>query len=469
MQDTAASFGFDSATGIDLPNEASGFVFTPDEKKALHEKYPEAYPNDTTWYTGDNVQLAIGQNVVVVTPIQLAGAYGALANGGTVYQPHVVAQVLKPGSPTDVPIASADPANVVRVVDPVVRAQVDLPDGTRDPIVDGLTSVTRTGTAGAAFAGFDQSNFPIVGKTGTAQVNGKADTSIFAAFAPGGRPAVRGGRDAGGVRLRRRRRRARSSATSTSTCPGQDAVRGHSRRLAAKRGLMLPRSVSRHDSRRSRRDLTAPLRHLDPVLLVCTLGLAGSRRGRRLQRHPTASVPTSSTPTSFRAVRLRGDRRGASWSCVAVVDYHKLHDWAWLFYGAMHRPAGAGRLAARRRSRRAPRRGSRSARSSSSRPSSPSSSLIVRAGVPARRSCKGDIDLRRLGWPCWRGRCVPMGLIMLQPDLGLVLIFVVITLALLVVGGVPTPLPGRARRGRGGRRGRRAATRRAQGVPDRTG
>ena len=188
IQDTAASFGFDGATGIDLPNEASGFVFTPAEKKALHEKYPKAYPNDTSWYTGDSVQLAIGQNVVAVTPIQLVGAYGALANGGTVYQPHVAAQVLKPSSPANVPVTATAPTNVVRVVDPVVRSRVNLPDSTRGPIVDGLSGVTRSGTAATAFSGFNQTNFAIVGKTGTAQVNGKADTSVFASYAPAGAP-----------------------------------------------------------------------------------------------------------------------------------------------------------------------------------------------------------------------------------------------------------------------------------------
>jgi len=188
IQDTAASFGFDGATGIDLPNEASGFVFTPAEKKALHEKYPKAYPNDTSWYTGDSVQLAIGQNVVAVTPIQLVGAYGALANGGTVYQPHVAAQVLKPSSPANVPVTATAPTNIVRVVDPVVRSRVNLPDSTRGPIVDGLSGVTRSGTAATAFSGFNQTNFAIVGKTGTAQVNGKADTSVFASYAPAGAP-----------------------------------------------------------------------------------------------------------------------------------------------------------------------------------------------------------------------------------------------------------------------------------------
>ncbi len=186
IQDTAAAFGFDAPTGIDLPNEYAGFVFTPDEKKALHEKYPKAYPDDTSWYTGDSVQLAIGQNVVAVTPVQLAGAYSALANGGTVYQPHVAARVMRP-STTPRPL-DADPTDVVRVIDPVVRSTVPLPDSSRDPIVEGLSQVTRTGTAASAFSGFNQSNFAIVGKTGTAQVNGKADTSLFASYAPAGAP-----------------------------------------------------------------------------------------------------------------------------------------------------------------------------------------------------------------------------------------------------------------------------------------
>jgi penicillin-binding protein 2 len=186
IQDTASAYGFDAATGIDLPNEASGFVFTPDEKKALHEKYPKAYPSDTSWYTGDSVQLAIGQNVVAVTPVQLAGAYSALANGGTVYQPHVAARVMMPSS-TPRPL-DTDPTDVVRVIDPVVRSTVPLPDSSRTPIVDGLTQVTRSGTAASAFSSFNQSNFAIVGKTGTAQVNGKADTSLFASYAPASGP-----------------------------------------------------------------------------------------------------------------------------------------------------------------------------------------------------------------------------------------------------------------------------------------
>lgn len=187
IQDTAAEYGFTTPSGIDLPNEAAGYVLTAKKLRELHDKYPDAYPRGD-WYTGDNVLTAIGQSMVLVTPIQLAGAYSALANGGTVYQPHVAAQVLKPSSPVDVPIGSTDPAVVVRVVAPVVQSQVNLPASTRDPIIQGLTNVTRSGTAANAFSSFNQSSFPIVGKTGTAQVSGKADTSVFASFAPADNP-----------------------------------------------------------------------------------------------------------------------------------------------------------------------------------------------------------------------------------------------------------------------------------------
>jgi penicillin-binding protein 2 len=186
IQDTAAMFGFTTPTGIDLPNESAGYVLSARTLKERHADNPAAFPRGD-WYTGDNILTAIGQSMVLVTPIQLAGAYGALANGGNVYQPHVVARVLAPGTP-EKPLADPDQSGVVRVVEPVVRSTVNLPGTTRGPIVQGLSQVTRQGTASGSFAGFDQNAFPIVGKTGTAQVANKADTSVFAAYAPEGAP-----------------------------------------------------------------------------------------------------------------------------------------------------------------------------------------------------------------------------------------------------------------------------------------
>lgn len=178
IQDAATAFGFDQRTGIDLPNESAGYVWTAAEKKALHQKYPKAYP-DGEWFTGDNVQLAVGQYVITATPIQVARAYAALANGGTVYEPHVAWRVLHADAlPTD-------PGGILRTIDPVVTGSIDLPPEVRDPILSGFVGVTTgLGTATSAFIGFDQKNFRIAGKTGTAQVAGKADTSLFASFAP---------------------------------------------------------------------------------------------------------------------------------------------------------------------------------------------------------------------------------------------------------------------------------------------
>jgi len=178
IQDAASAYGFDTRTGIDLPNESAGYVWTAAEKKALHQKYPKQYP-DGQWFTGDNVQLAVGQYVVTATPIQVARAYAAFANGGTVYQPHVAWRILRSAElPTD-------DGGILRTIDPVVVRSVSIPSEVRDPIVSGLAGVTTgQGTATSAFVGFDQSAFKIVGKTGTAQVQGKADTSLFASYAP---------------------------------------------------------------------------------------------------------------------------------------------------------------------------------------------------------------------------------------------------------------------------------------------
>lgn len=182
IQDTAKAYGFAQRTGIDLPNESPGYVWTKADKRALHNKYPQAYP-DGDWYTGDNVQLACGQYVVTATPIQIARAYAALGNGGTVYQPHVAWRVLRNGG------NPRNPADVLRTIGPVVTGTVALPPDVRGPIAAGLEAVPGpTGTAASAFVGFDLSAFPITGKTGTAQVAGKADTSLFASYAPSPSP-----------------------------------------------------------------------------------------------------------------------------------------------------------------------------------------------------------------------------------------------------------------------------------------
>ncbi|MEY4131932.1 MAG: penicillin-binding protein 2 [Actinomycetota bacterium] len=187
IQDTAASFGFDKATGIDLPNESPGYVLTPAEKRELVRKYPESY-QDGNWYTGDNVQLAIGQNVIVVTPLQLARAYAAFANGGTLYKPHVAWRILRPDTDLNQPIRSSD---VLETFQPEVVGTISMSPETRDAIAAGLAGATvGAGTAASAFGGWDMNAFPVAGKTGTAQVVNRADTSLFGAWAPFTNPRI---------------------------------------------------------------------------------------------------------------------------------------------------------------------------------------------------------------------------------------------------------------------------------------
>ena len=168
IQAIAGRLGFGRPTGIDLGPEAAGRVPGPDSRRAAHERRPEEVL-DGRWYPGDNVNLAIGQGDLLVTPLQLATAYATLATGVVPPAPHVLDGRPTPAGPR--PGAELDPAARQAVLTGLGRA-VGSPEG----------------TAAAAFAGFPLDRVPVVGKTGTAQVNGKGDTSLFVAVAPANDP-----------------------------------------------------------------------------------------------------------------------------------------------------------------------------------------------------------------------------------------------------------------------------------------
>jgi penicillin-binding protein 2 len=188
IQDAAAKFGLGQPSGVQLPGERSGRIADRALKAQLHEQAPAAFP-EGGWFTGDNINAAVGQGLTVVTPLQLANAYATFGNGGTVYAPNLVATA------TD-QVTGA----VVTQYGPRVNGTVPIPEVIRDPILQGLVGVTSHGGdhQGTAFAAFhdvlrgidiDLNAFPIAGKTGTAQVkdaqgNEKADTALFAAFGP---------------------------------------------------------------------------------------------------------------------------------------------------------------------------------------------------------------------------------------------------------------------------------------------
>lgn len=181
IQDLAGAFGLGEALGTDLPSQASGYLPTPDRKAERHEANPEAFP-EGTWRTGDNVNLAIGQGDLLVTPLQLANAYATLANGGTVYAPHLVSE-----------IRDGRTGEVLQRTEPRVVRQLDLEPSHLRAVRSALLEVPvaaadQRGTAATAFRDFPLDRFPVAGKTGTAQVDGRADNSMFAAFGPWPQP-----------------------------------------------------------------------------------------------------------------------------------------------------------------------------------------------------------------------------------------------------------------------------------------
>ncbi len=172
MQDVAHRFGLGRPTGIELPGEAAGRVPGPAQRQADHDNYPEAFP-EPRWFTGDNVNLSIGQGDLLVTPLQLANAYATLAVDGLQYQPRLVNRLVEGNTG----------ANVL-AFEPRIVSEPELDSAAVSSIIDGLLAVPTTGTGATAFSGFPHDRFRLAAKTGTAEMNGKADIALFAGFGP---------------------------------------------------------------------------------------------------------------------------------------------------------------------------------------------------------------------------------------------------------------------------------------------
>jgi len=194
MQKMELSWGFGKYTGIDLPEEANGTIPTRQWlyylwKDNAHTgqnwcKYGKA--NGTyvqrieyedcqsgyVWEPGQAAIAAIGQGYVTATPLQLANAYTALANGGTLYSPKIGEALLSPTG------------KIVQRINPTVIRHLPVSSYTLSYIRHALAGVVTQGTAAGAFGGFPLNKVCVAGKTGTAQIMGRVATSVFASFAP---------------------------------------------------------------------------------------------------------------------------------------------------------------------------------------------------------------------------------------------------------------------------------------------
>ena len=179
IQKVAAAYGLGQPSGVDLPGEYYGQLDSPQLRQYQHKAAPKAFPN-TYYGPGDAINAAFGQGETLITPLELANAYGTFANGGTRYAPEVAAEVISPTG------------KVVKRIAPKVMGHVSLPPTTRQAILQGLEGVfTQTnGTANAVATAlhYPYSKLPIAGKTGTSQVTSNTNSnntdSLFVAFGP---------------------------------------------------------------------------------------------------------------------------------------------------------------------------------------------------------------------------------------------------------------------------------------------
>jgi len=165
----AREFGLGQPLGLGLEDEATGFLPTLERGQS--------------WYPGNTVMLGIGQGMVAVTPFQLLGLVSGIANGGTIYRPAFVKQVI------------SLEGRVVEEFKPQVLRKVNIDPEVLAIVRRGMWGVVNDGGTGglAKLPGIE-----VAGKTGTAQIIRKMkgapkdlkDHAWFVAFAPYDDPTI---------------------------------------------------------------------------------------------------------------------------------------------------------------------------------------------------------------------------------------------------------------------------------------
>jgi penicillin-binding protein 2 len=201
MQTMARAFGLGRPTGVDLSGESPGRIADRAYKqrywqatkaescRRATEGYPELQYTDALrarflhllakencadgfrFRAGDAVNFSIGQGDTIVTPLQLANVYAAIANGGTLWRPHVGKAELTPTG------------RVVKVHKPKRLGTLPVSRRVLEYVQDALEGVSRTGTAAGVFRGFPLDEYAVGAKTGTAEAFGEQPSSWFATYA----------------------------------------------------------------------------------------------------------------------------------------------------------------------------------------------------------------------------------------------------------------------------------------------
>jgi penicillin-binding protein 2 len=174
LQRWAAKLGIGKESGLDIPGETEGLV---PNKKWRDELAAEGLAEERPWSPGDNIQLATGQGDLQTNPLQMAIAYAALGNDGTIVTPHVGMEVQDAAG------------RVVEEFDPKPRRKIHIDPAYRTAIMEGLHRAAQ-GSQGTSFSVFGGFPVEVAGKTGTAQRPPHLDQSWYAVLAPYPNPRI---------------------------------------------------------------------------------------------------------------------------------------------------------------------------------------------------------------------------------------------------------------------------------------
>jgi penicillin-binding protein 2 len=190
LVEEAQKFGFGKTTGIDIPGESAGRIADRQWKRDYYNSMKDYYckvgkeagydflhrfarefcVEGFAYRAGDAVNFAIGQGDTVVTPLQLARGYSAIANGGTLYEPRVGKALVSPDG------------KLIKEIEPTVQGHVEIPASDRTFLDAALKNVSKVGTMAWRLEGFPLDDVQVRAKTGSAEVYGKQSTSWVASY-----------------------------------------------------------------------------------------------------------------------------------------------------------------------------------------------------------------------------------------------------------------------------------------------
>ncbi len=158
LTDYFKQFGLGVKTGVEV-DDSAGIITEPAENG----------------FGGNTLQISIGQ-MNAFTPLQLANYTATLANGGTHYNATLISKIV-----------SYNMSETYDENEPKAKNKIKISDATLKAVKEGMLSVTEDGTGRAALGDYP---IKVGGKTGTSQVEGKVDHSVFVAYAPFDNPEI---------------------------------------------------------------------------------------------------------------------------------------------------------------------------------------------------------------------------------------------------------------------------------------